>query len=165
MGPGGEPRLPQVQDEEPGPAPDLQDPPVPAAGEHPFGSLPHIPDGPVVERDRPLVVVGAGRRVVIQEVRPLGVRPVRHGSGYRPENVAFPGPCSRNVRIPAFWSSVENRSENSSRSRTTPALKSPRPPQLTAVFAARSAASGPFAYRRAASTALANTSSAGNTAS
>jgi hypothetical protein len=56
--------------------------------------------------------------------------------------------------MPSFWSSVEKRSANSSRSRTIPTRKSPRAPQFTATFAERSAARGPRAYRRAASTAF-----------
>src|SRR5438046_2904899 len=74
------------------------------------------------------------------------------GRRYLPENVALPGPCSRKDVIPTFWSSVEKRSVKISRSSTTPPRKSPLAPQLIAIFAARRAPSGPFAYRLAAST-------------
>ena len=49
-------------------------------------------------------------------------------AGQRPVKVAFPGPFSRKLRMPARWSSVPNRAANCTRSISRPVARStPRP--------------------------------------
>ena len=80
-------------------------------------------------------------RVEVLRGRPADQRVGRHA--YRPEKSGLR--FSANAAIPSFWSSVANRSANTSRSITTPDRKSVRTPQLMATFAARRAWVGPFA--------------------
>src|SRR5438477_7002670 len=170
--------LPQIQDEEAGPAAHLQHATVPAAREHAPGPFADVGPRALVERDGPLAIVVACRRVVVQEVGGLGVeRAAVHRDdrdiqlerlsvrrrGQRPVNEG--SRFSMKAFMPSFWSSVENRSVKVSRSITRPVRRSALVPQLIATLAARRAAEGPRAYCRAASTARWYTWSAGKTSS
>jgi membrane protein DedA with SNARE-associated domain len=63
----------------------------------------------------------------------------------RPVKVAWPGPFSRKLRMPAFWSSVPNSAANCTRSISRPVARSTPRPASMACLAARSASAGPLA--------------------
>src|SRR5690349_6490764 len=67
------------------------------------------------------------------------------GRGQRPVKVAWPGPFSRKLRMPAFWSSVPNSAANCTRSISRPVARSTPRPASMACLAARSASAGPLA--------------------
>jgi hypothetical protein len=63
----------------------------------------------------------------------------------RPVKVAWPGPFSRKLRMPACWSSVPNSAANCTRSISSPVARSTPSPASMACLAARSASAGPLA--------------------
>src|SRR4029077_6600408 len=69
----------------------------------------------------------------------------KDGADQRPVKVALPGPFSRKLRMPAFWSSVPNNAANCTRSISRPVARSTPRPASMACLAARSASAGPLA--------------------